>query len=145
MEPAAAANIDQLPPPDPANLSWCFDEIAASADAMLVETASTLSSSLTWGFDFADLAAMLDLEVLLVAGNRAGCLNSTAVTLGFAESKRLRMAGVILCDVEPAESSIARVDEAAMRRVAPAQFLGRMRYREPLAKKIVEQLLLTAM
>jgi dethiobiotin synthetase len=115
--------------PDLAHIARCFDEIAAQNDVVLVESASMI--------DFADLAAMLSLEVIVVVGNRAGCVDTTALTLQRCESRELKVAGYILCDCDP---SATDANEASLNRIVRAPYLGRMRHREPLARTIVEKL-----
>lgn len=114
--------------PDLAHISRCFDEIAADNDVMLVESADLM--------DFADLAATLGLEVIVVVGNRPGCIDATRLILNRCESRELKVAGCILCDCELA----IETDEASLQELSGAPYLGRMRHREPLAKTIVEKL-----
>jgi len=113
--------------PDLARIAECFNEIAAQSDVMLVESAGML--------DFADLAAMLDLEVIVVVGNRPGCADVATLTIQRCEALGLKIAGYILCDCDPTP---AVSDESLQQIKAP--YLGRMRHREPLARTIVEKL-----
>ena len=114
--------------PDLAYVSQCFDKIAAQSDVVLVESASTI--------DFADLAATLGLEVIVVVGNRPGGVDAAALTLQRCEDRELKVAGCILCDCDP----VTETDEAAMQGLVGIRYLGRMRHREPLARTIVEKL-----
>src|SRR5258708_24970556 len=141
LAPAAAADADHLPPPNLANIARCFHEIAAQNDAVVVESAGGLATPLNSDADFADLAALLNLEVIVVIGNRLGCLNSTMLTLKHAERHGLTIAGHILCDIDPGSSPAMEANADSLRRFTNERYLGRMRYREPLAKVIVEQLL----
>ncbi len=141
IAPAAAAEFDQLPPPDLANISRCFREIANQSENMLVEGVGGIAEPLTWDSDFADLAAMLDLEVIVVGGNRPGCLNASALALNYMSAKSIKVAGFILCDIDQAESREADTNERSLQRLCRTLYLGRMRHREPLAKTIVEKLL----
>jgi dethiobiotin synthetase len=141
LEPAAAPDADGLPPPDLADIARCFHDIAAQNDAMLVESACGLATRLNSDADFADLAALLNLEVIVVIGNRPGCLNSAMLTHKHAERHGLTIAGSILCDVDTPSSPAMETNEDSLMRVTSARYLGRMRYREPLSKTLVEQLL----
>ena len=96
---------------------------------MLVECAG--------GIDFDGLAATLNLEVMLVIGNRPGCIDATKVALQRCESRALTVAGCILCDCDPT----AEINDTALQEICGDRYLGRMRHREPLAKTIVEKLL----
>ena len=140
LEPAAAADADAQTPPDLADISRCFREIATQNDAVIVEGVGGIATPLRWDSDFADLASMLELELIVVAANRDNCVNASMLTLKYAEARSLKIAGYILCDTEPALSPDAEGNEPALRRLLGALYLGRMRHREPLAKAIVEQL-----
>jgi dethiobiotin synthetase len=118
------------PAPDLSHISRCFDEIAAQNDVVLVESSSTI--------DFADLAAMLNLEVIVIVGNRPGCLDATTLALRRCESRGIKVAGCILCDCDPAPE----ISEVPLQKLLGDSYLGRMRDREPLPKSIVEKLML---
>lgn len=123
--------------PDLANIARCFDEIAAQSDVVLVESAGTIDCSVTKDADFADLAAMLELEVIVVVGNRRGWAEALALALRRCESCGLAVAGYILCDCDRA----AEASDESLTGISPATCLGRLRHREPLARSIVEKLI----
>jgi len=100
---------------DLAHIKQCFNQIAAQNDVVLVETANTI--------DFADLAAMLGLEVIMVVGNRPGCVNATMRMIQRCESRGLKVAGCILCDCDPTTDT----DDASMRELFGTSYLGQMR------------------
>ena len=141
LAPAAAADADDLPPPDLANIARCFLEIAAQNDAVLVESVGVLATALNSDVDFANLASLLNLEVILVVGNRPGCVNTAMLTLTHAESRGLTIAGCILCDIDPGSSPAMETNADSLLTFTNERYLGRMRHREPLARAIVEQLL----
>jgi dethiobiotin synthetase len=125
---------------DLGHIARCFREIAEQNEVVLVESMGTIDSPLARNTDFADLAAMLSLEVIVVVGNRRGCVDATTLALQRCESLGLKVAGYILCDcdrVTPAADDA----EASLNRIVKAAYLGRMRHREPLAKAIVEKLI----
>ena len=115
--------------PDLSHISQCFRKIAAQNEVVLVESAGTI--------DFADLAAMLNLEVIVVVGNRPGCMDATMLTIERCESRGLKVAGCILCDCDLA----TEINDAPLQELLGASYLGRMRHLEPLAKAIVEKLI----
>ena len=115
--------------PDFAHIARCFDQIAAQSDVMLVESANAM--------DFAEFAATLNLEVIVVVGNRVGCVDATTLTIQRCEDRGLKIAGYILCDCDP----VTEVDEASLQEFVGGFYLGRMRHREPLARTIVEKLI----
>ena len=122
-DPALAEALDL------AHIARCFDEIAAQNDVMLVESANMIH--------FADLAVTLNLEVIVVVGNRPGCVDATTLTIQRCEDRGLKIAGYILCDCDPA----IEVEEVSLRELVGGLYLGRMRHREPLARAIVEKLI----
>src|SRR5262249_19248689 len=137
----AAAEIDSLPPPALNRIIDCFNTISAQSDIVLVEGAGGLAVPIFWDFDFADLAASLDLELIVVIANRLGCLNAAVLTFRYAVSKGLRLAGWILNDVEPAITPAALSNAASLSRMTDVPCLGTMRFKEPLGKAVVEKLL----
>jgi dethiobiotin synthetase len=141
LAPAAAAEADALPAPDFDRIAECFRAIQAESDIVIVEGTGGIAAPITWNRDFADLAWLLDLELIVVIANRRGCLNIATLTLKYADSRGLKSAGYILNDVEPEASAAAETNEASMARLTHARPLGRVRFREPLGKTIVEKLL----
>ena len=140
--PPAAAELESLPQPELGRISDCFDRIAAASDLVLVESAGGLAEPITWQADFADLAAALDLEVIVVVANRPGALNSALLTLRYAASKGLRVAGWIFNDLEPALRPGDPTTVKTLSRLTATPCLGTMRFKEPLSIEVVENLLL---
>lgn len=141
LAPAAAAEADALPTPDFDRIAECFRKIESESDIVIVEGAGGIAAPITWNRDYADLAWLLDLEVVVVIGNSLGYLNLAALTLRYADRRGLKIAGYLLNDVESATPAIAGVSEESMARLTHARALGRIRFREPMAKTIVEKLL----
>ena len=142
--PPAAAELDSLPPPALGPISDCFDRIAAANDLVLVESTGGLAEPITWQADFADLAAALDLEVIVVIANRPGALGCALLTLRYAASKGLRVAGWIFNDLEPAMRPGDPTIVKTLSRLTDTACLGTMRFKEPLSIEVVEKLLLRA-
>jgi dethiobiotin synthetase len=141
LAPPAAAELDALDPPDIVRIADCYAKIEAASDAVLVEGAGGLAVPIAWGFDYADLAALLDLPLIVVIANKLGCLNAALLTLSYARAKRVKIAGWLLNDVEPALSPAARTNAASLARMTDVPSLGVMRHKEPLAKTVIEKLL----
>jgi dethiobiotin synthetase len=112
---------------DRAHILRCLQQIEAQSDVVLIEAASA--------FDFVDLAAMLEAEIILVVGNRLGCVDAMTQALQRCEHRALKLAGCILCDCEPAPHVESLEPTPAV------AYLGRIRHREPLSKAIVEKIL----
>jgi dethiobiotin synthetase len=141
LAPAAAAEIDRLEPPDPNRIERIFKEMSADCDVILVEGAGGIAVPLRWDFNYADLAAALGLEVILVVANRLGCLNSTILSLDYARSRRLRVRGYILNDVDPVSSAAGETNADSLGRLTNVPALGSVRYKEPLPFDLVRRLL----
>ena len=97
LSPEAAARTAGMPPLD---LRRAADHIAALAedrDLVLVEGAGGLLVRYdAGGTTIADLAAMLDAPVLVVAAAGLGTLNHTALTLEALATRKLACAGVVI-------------------------------------------------
>lgn len=141
LAPPAAAQLDSAASPDPVHIVDCFRKIESASDAVLVEGIGGLAVPIAWGFDSADLAATLDLPLIIVIANNPGCLNAAMLTLSYARSKRLKIAGWLLNDVEPALTLASSANAASLARMTDVACLGTMRHKEPLAKSFIEKLL----
>src|SRR5215472_15471238 len=139
--PPAAAELDSLPQPELRRITDCFDRIAAASDLVLVESAGGLAEPITWQADFADLAAALDLEVTVVIANRPGAINSALLTLRYAASKGLRVAGWIVNDLKADMGPGDPTTVKTLSRLTDTTCLGTMRFKEPLSIEVVEKLL----
>lgn len=76
-------------------------KLAASCEVGLVEGAGGLLVPLAGRSTFAELSAICDLPLLVVVGNRLGCLNHAALTLQWAEMIGLEVAGYIINTLQP--------------------------------------------
>ena len=78
-----------------------FDQLADLADAILVEGVGGFIVPLGDGVDTADLAADLDLPVILVVGMRLGCLNHALLTQEAIRARGLTLAGWVANQIDP--------------------------------------------
>lgn len=72
------------------------EELAREHEFLLVEGAGGLLVPLADGFDMADMAAALDLPLIIVARAGLGTVNHTLLTIEAAQARGLELAGVIL-------------------------------------------------
>jgi dethiobiotin synthetase len=79
-----------------ATLIAAVETHAASCRVQLVEGAGGLLVPIAGRQTFADLAAACDLALIVVVGNRLGCVNHAALTLRWAASAGLRIAGYVI-------------------------------------------------
>lgn len=94
---AAAAGIEVTLPP----LLAAYQLLAASADAVIVEGVGGWKAPLANGLEQAQLAAALELPVILVVGLRLGCLNHARLSVAAIVGDGLRLAGWIANAVDP--------------------------------------------
>lgn len=90
-------------------VAFDLDEIAALVDRFarrwdvgLVEGAGGLLVPLAGRTTFADLAARCRLPLLVVVGNRLGCVNHAALTMRCAETAGLDVVGYVVNTLQPA-------------------------------------------
>ncbi len=78
-----------------------FQELAAASDLVIVEGAGGWHAPLNDRETMADLAAALDLPIVLVVGLRLGCLNHALLTAESIAARGLRLAGWIGNHIQP--------------------------------------------
>jgi dethiobiotin synthetase len=84
-----------------------FDQLAELADVVLVEGVGGFIVPLGDTIDSADLAADLDLPVIMVVGMRLGCLNHALLTQAAIIARGLTLAGWVANQIDP---DIAELD-----------------------------------
>ncbi len=141
LAPARAAEADGLPAPEPEHIERCFREIAARSDFVIVEGAGGISVPITWGFNYADLALRLGLEVVLVVGNRLGCLNAAFLSVHYAKARGVKLRGCVLSDVEPEATPATETNADSLQRLVDVPYFGRIRHKEPVSLAIIGSLL----
>jgi len=102
----------------------CFDRLTDSADIVLVESAGGLLVSLVDRYSFADLAAELSLELIVVVGSRLGALNQTLLTLECAERRGLRIAGYVMNQLTAEQDLAQRLNPQALAALTDVRCLG---------------------
>ncbi len=101
-------------------------EFGSSIEVMVIEGVGGLLCPLTDGTTVADLAAYFDYPLIVVARRGLGTLNHTLLTLEAAQTRGLRVAGLILNGSEPTISVIAEQSaaEELSRRIGPIPILA---------------------
>ncbi len=87
---------------DIAAIARAYRELAARADAVVVEGAGGFCVPLSATETGADLAEALGLPVILVVGLRLGCLNHALLTRAAVAARGLRLAGWVVNRIDPA-------------------------------------------
>lgn len=85
----------------PAVLGQAYQQVAAQAEAVVVEGVGGFRVPLTDDFDTADFAVELGLDVILVVGLRLGCLNHALLTAEAIAARGLRLTGWIANQIDP--------------------------------------------
>lgn len=108
---------------DLAHIQACYQQVAASADAVVVEGVGGFCVPLSGQFDTADLARQLDLPVILVVGLRLGCINHALLTAEAIRARGLTLAGWVANGIDPAMPHAEDNVEALITRLS-APLLG---------------------
>jgi dethiobiotin synthetase len=95
LAPTAAARLERRSIDVAALAAW-IDARRAVADVLIVEGAGGLLVPLSGTVTYADLAARCGLPVLIVAANRLGTVNHTALTARVATAAGLDVRGFVL-------------------------------------------------
>jgi dethiobiotin synthetase len=120
--PHIAAELENIAI-DAQHIRSCYDQVAAAADAVVVEGVGGFRVPLSDRFDTADLAQAFGLPVILVIGLRLGCLNHALLTADAIAARGLSLAGWVANGVIP-EMPYAEANVAALAARLQAPPLG---------------------
>ena len=105
LAPAVAARLEGTTI-DIARLEQAYRQHADRADLVVIEGAGGLLVPLVGRSTYLDLARRLDVPLLIVAANRLGTINHTALTARVAAAEGAGVAGFVLNDVgQPLEDA----------------------------------------
>jgi dethiobiotin synthetase len=122
----------------PVPIIAAYAEIAAASDAVVVEGVGGFRVPLSPQFDSADLAAQLNLPVVMVVGVRLGCISHSLLTVEAIVARNLVLAGWVANEVDLDMRFADENIEALMERI-PAPMLGRVPFmKNPSAAKAAE-------
>lgn len=124
--PHIAAKLDGVAI-TPVPIIAAYAEIAAAADAVVVEGVGGFRVPFSDDFDSADMAQQLNLPVILVVGMRLGCINHALLTIEAIVARGLVLAGWVANQVDPDMAYFDENIEALAQRI-PAPMLGRVPY-----------------
>ena len=96
-------------------------------EVVLVEGLGGLMSPVSDEELVIDIAADFALPLVLVVGNRLGCINSTLLSLAAARERNLPIAGVYLNDFHETDRS-GDTNQAEIERLANVDFVRRVRF-----------------
>jgi dethiobiotin synthetase len=130
---------------EPVPIIAAYAEISAASDAVVVEGVGGFRVPLSDDFDSADLAAQLNLPVVLVVGLRLGCISHSLLTIEAIIARNLVLAGWVVNEVDPDMQFADENVEALLQRI-PAPLLGRVPYLDnPTAAAAAEYIDLAAL
>lgn len=101
-----------------------FGRLADRHTVMLVEGAGGLLVPITEKVSFLDLAARLQLPILVVIGSRLGALNHARLTIDAALTARVPVAGAIVNRATAERSPARTTNLSVLRRLLPIPVLG---------------------
>jgi dethiobiotin synthetase len=101
-------------------ITAAYERIAAAHDLTIVEGAGGLLVPIAPGLDYADLAARLDLGVVVVVASRLGAINHALLTVRHARSLGLRVAGYIVNFLSPQADVAADTNVEVLRELLGA-------------------------
>ena len=99
--PHIAAQLENMQI-DPGHLLRCYQQAAQLAEAVVVEGVGGFRVPLNKDVDTADLAAQLQLDMILVVGLRLGCINHALLTAEAIQARGLRLAGWVANQIDAA-------------------------------------------
>jgi dethiobiotin synthetase len=102
--------------------------LAGPDQSLLAEGAGGILTPYAPSLDGATLAALLDLDVLLVAANRLGTINHTLLAMEALRNRRLRCVGIVLVDVGPSPGPDAATNAAEIATAGGTKPLGTLRF-----------------
>jgi len=82
-------------------IKHAFDTLQLQADVVIVEGAGGFRVPINRGQTMADLAAQLNLPVIMVVGIRLGCINHALMTAGSIKAAGLNLAGWVANRIDP--------------------------------------------
>jgi dethiobiotin synthetase len=112
----------------PATIVNAARRMASRGAALLIEAAGGILTPYGPAFTAATLAELLDIDVLIVAANRLGTINHTALTVAELRRRRLRCAGLILVDTSAAATPDRPFNAAEIAASSGLVPLGTLRY-----------------
>lgn len=123
---------------EPALIKSAFDLIRKSHDATIVEGAGGLLVPVTHDMTMAGIVRLLDIPIIIVAAQRLGVINQTAMTVECAKARGLSIAGIILnslSEPDPDDISI-KYNASAIERLTGVKILAEIPYNKKEARSV---------
>lgn len=116
-----------------------FRKLEASFDIVLVEGAGGLLVPYDQKLTIADIAAELNLPVLLVVGNKLGAINHSLLSVRYLQSRNQDILGLVFKDlVKNIDEQVAVDNVNIVEKISGEKVLGRLTYRDKLEELYAE-------
>ncbi|PKO47657.1 MAG: dethiobiotin synthase [Betaproteobacteria bacterium HGW-Betaproteobacteria-22] len=122
---AAQAGVDI----DARVITNAYDDLSKLADVVIIEGAGGFFVPINATETLADLAVMLNLQIILVVGMRLGCINHALLTVAAIQARGLTLAGWVANQLEPDMPMFAENLDSLQQRIA-APYLSVVRWQE---------------
>ncbi len=134
-EPLAPAVAAKGPVPIE-RIGLAYEKLSARHEMMIVEGVGGLLVPIDWQYDVRELAADLELPLVIVGRAGLGTINHTALTVEAARAKGIEVRGIVLSESRDTLSGRAeQTNPAAIERLTGARVLGTLRYLAPEARR----------
>ena len=121
---------------EPDKIRQAFAELTGQVDCTLVEGVGGWQVPLAEGYSMADLAASLDLPVILVVGLRLGCINHARLTADAVVSGGMPLAGWVANSAAPPPEAAEEII-TSLKTMIKAPFLGFVPALNPVSAEAV--------
>ncbi|QBD75224.1 dethiobiotin synthase [Ktedonosporobacter rubrisoli] len=127
LAPALAAEHEGVQV-DLRHIAACYSRLASAHDVVLIEGAGGLMVPLTENESYLDLAALLDVPILIAARNILGTINHTALT-AIVAAQRCSVLGIVLNELDAQQRDLSQASNGeSLRRWGRAPLLGTLAY-----------------
>ncbi|GMT46963.1 MAG: ATP-dependent dethiobiotin synthetase BioD [bacterium] len=117
-----------------------FEKISGNHDFMVVEGVGGLMVPVSRDFLVCDLVNLLDLSVIVVAGNTLGVINHTLLTVKAAENEGIRVAGVVINHTRSPRGDIAEdTNPQVLEKLLSVPVIGVFPYLEERSKEEMDR------
>jgi len=114
---------------NPHKISSAYSALLKQCDVLLVEGSGGFHVPFTYDALLSDIVDQLRIPVIMVVGNKLGCINHTLLTLEAIQARKLELYGIIFNTVDPnSPEKILTNNEETILRYSGARHLGSIPY-----------------
>ena len=104
----------------------CYDRLASRHSMMFVEGAGGLLAPINENKTIADLIKLLNLPLIIIAASRLGAINHTLLTVRYAQSVGILVAGIILNYPAFTMEEVSSLNQAEIKRLTNVPVAGEL-------------------